>query len=63
MTRYDDYPEHVLYGVPQDVLDVARRAMEGPVVWKDVDPDMAEPIADSIVAAFIEAGYEIRRRE
>lgn len=62
MTRYDDYPDHPLYRVSQDVLDVARRAMNEVAEYKDVDPDMAEPIADSIVMAFILAGYEIRKK-
>jgi hypothetical protein len=39
------------------VLDVAREVLAGAVEEHDVDPEMAEPIADAVVAALAEAGY------
>lgn len=57
MTRYDDYPDHDLFGVPQEVLDVARDVLDGVASWNDVDPDDAHPLADAVVAALHRAGY------
>lgn len=57
MTVYDDYPNHPLAGVPQEVLDVARRVLTDAITWHDVDPHFAKPIADSVVLALVEAGY------
>lgn len=34
--------------------EIARKIMAGGVQWKDVDPEMAEPLADAIVAALAE---------
>lgn len=50
-TRYDAYPDHPLCGVPQEILDAAREVMAGAAEWKDVDPEMVEPLADAVVAA------------
>jgi hypothetical protein len=52
-TDYTDYPEHPLHKVPQEILDAAREALHDVAIWKDVDRDMATPIADSVVVALI----------
>lgn len=57
MTRYDEYPEHPLYGVPQDVLDAARSVLDGAAEWKDVMQSMVEPLADAVVMRLHEAGF------
>jgi hypothetical protein len=54
---YSNYPDHPLRDIDPKVLDVARAVMKGGVVWKDVDPDAADPLADSVVAALAQAGY------
>lgn len=53
MSVYDNYPNHPLCGIKQEILDAAREVMEGAVIWKDVDPDMADPIADAVVMALL----------
>jgi hypothetical protein len=50
-TRYSKYPQHVLRDVPQEMLDAARSVLAAATPWKDVDAEMAEPIADAVVAA------------
>lgn len=57
--RYRDYPDHPLHNVSGDVLDVARRVLLDAAVWKDVDKDMAIPIADAVIAELIEAGFVV----
>lgn len=52
---YAEVPNHPLRYVSQETLDVARKTMQGTVEWKDVHPDTADPLADSIVAALAEA--------
>lgn len=54
---YADFPTHPLCHVPESVLEVARDVMRQAIVWKDVDVDMAEPLADAVVADLVEAGY------
>jgi len=34
--------------------EIARKVMAGGAQWNDVDPDMADPLADAIVAALAE---------
>ena len=57
MTRYDDVPDHPLAGVPQAVLDVSRRVLREAAEERDVDPELAEPLADLIVWRLHESGY------
>lgn len=47
--QYDDYPDHPLHGIDNKILEAARRVMRDAVTWKDVDPEMAEPLADAVV--------------
>ncbi len=56
-TRYDDYPDHPLCGVDQEILDCARESIYPAVKTKDVDADMADPIADGVVSALRQRGY------
>jgi hypothetical protein len=56
-SRYAAFPDHVLANVPQKVLDVARKVLAEAAESHDVDVAMADPIADSVVAALVEAGY------
>lgn len=58
-TRYRHFPDHPLYHVSQGVLDAARRVTREAAVWKDLDAELADAIADSVVAAIIEHGFEI----
>lgn len=57
MTVYDDYPNHPLAGVSQDVLNVARSVVRDAFDWGSLDRDDAEPLADSVVSALVQAGY------
>lgn len=57
MTEYDAYPDHPLCGVPQEVLDVARKPVRDAAERHDVDSDVADPIADAVVAQLAEHGY------
>lgn len=60
MEPNDEYtfPDHPLFGVPQEVLDAARGAMATAIEAKDVDAEQAEMIADVVV---IECLPAIRR--
>jgi hypothetical protein len=42
---------HPLADVPPVVLAAARAVMAGGVLTRDVDPEMADPLADAVVAA------------
>lgn len=53
MSRYDAFPDHPLCGVPDEILTAARAVMEGAVIWKDVAPDTAEPLADAVVMGLL----------
>lgn len=55
-TRYDDHPEHPLFGIPQEVLDAARTRVRECVDALS-DPEDADPIADSVVSALHEEGF------
>lgn len=48
---YRDYADHPLHDVPQDVLDAARACLQEAVVWRDLDPDDVQPLADAVVMA------------
>jgi len=57
MTRYDEYPHHPLNGVPQEVLDVARKVLNEAALYRDVDAEFADGIADSVVSELLDAGF------
>ena len=52
-SRYDAFPNHPLCGVPQEILDAARHVMSEAAASNDVDPDMVDPIADSVVMGLL----------
>ena len=56
-SRYADFPDHPLRDVPQSVLDVARKPVRDAAEYKDVDPEMADSIADAVVAQLAQHGY------
>jgi hypothetical protein len=55
--EFDRYPDHPLKGVDPAVLQIARGVLSDAAAWKDVDVEMAEPIADSVVSALRQAGW------
>jgi hypothetical protein len=58
VTRYDEVPGHPLAGVPQEVLDVARRVLNDAANYdREVDPNVCDPMADAVVMALREASY------
>lgn len=58
MTRYDEWPNHPLAGVPQEILDVARAVTdEAADVCHDIDPELSWPLADAIVLQLHVAGH------
>lgn len=54
---YQDYPDHPLANVPEEVLECARKVLREAVVYNDVDADQAEPIADSVIIELVKAGH------
>lgn len=56
-TRYDAYPDHPLYGVPQEVLDAAREVMAEAVECHDVSAELADPLADAVVMSMHKGGF------
>lgn len=50
---YQDYPDHPLHNVPQEVLDAARLMMTGAVKCHDISVTDAEPLADAVVMALL----------
>lgn len=50
---YYTRPDHPLSIVRKEVIDAARAQMAGVVKYNDISPDMADPVADSIVMALI----------
>jgi hypothetical protein len=52
-SRYDDHPYHPLCGVSYEILATARKAMAEGVDSRDVDPEQAEALADSMVLALL----------
>lgn len=53
VSDYDAYADHPLSGVPQAVLDAARRVTADAVREKDLDPDVADALADAVVMAVL----------
>jgi hypothetical protein len=52
---YDGFPNHPLNGVPDAVLQVAREVTAEAVRCKDVDPDIADALADAVISAALPA--------
>lgn len=52
---YRKYPNHPLHDVPVEVLEAAREVMHEAARWHDVEDDMAQPLADSVVAGALPA--------
>lgn len=61
-SRYGDFPNHPLRFVPQELLDVVRDALLEVEETGDIqlEADMRWPIADSLVQAVVEAGWNFR---
>lgn len=57
LSDYRTYPDHPLYGINKEILDCAREVTRHAAMWKDVDEDMADPIADAIIASLRENGW------
>jgi hypothetical protein len=55
-TEYDEWEGHPLNGVPQEVLDLARRVMRECAQYGFLDPDDSAPIADAVVMTLHQAG-------
>lgn len=55
-SRYAEHPGHPLEHVPQETLDIARAVLAESVQENDVDPEMADSIADAVVARLADAG-------
>jgi hypothetical protein len=53
VNEYDAYADHPLNGVPQAILDAARRVMADAVREKDLDPDVADALGDAVVMAVL----------
>lgn len=53
MSRYTDVPGHPLRLVPDEVLKSARSVLAAAANLRDVDPEMADPIADAVVIALM----------
>lgn len=47
--RYAEYPGHDLHDVPLVVLEAGRACLRLAATYKDVDDDLAEPIADAVI--------------
>jgi hypothetical protein len=52
-TGYREFPDHPLRNVPDEILAEARKVLQGAVVWKNVDAEAADPIADAVVVALL----------
>ncbi len=59
--RYE--PPHPLANVPPRVLAAARQVLAGAAAEHDVDPEMADPIADAVVAVVAPFVQSWARRE
>lgn len=56
-TRYDEFPNHPLAGVPQEVLDCAREVVRT-VAVEDVHlATLADSLADAVVAELRIKGF------
>jgi hypothetical protein len=53
VSDYDAYPDHPLNGVPQAVLEAARKVTAEAGRWKDLDPEVADALADAVVMAVL----------
>lgn len=51
MSRYDDYPNHPLHGVPEEVLKAGRSATREAIITNDIEPTHADAIADAVIMA------------
>ncbi len=56
-------PPHPLAHVPPRVLAAARKVLADAVVEKDVDPEVADPLADAVVAVVAPFVQSWARRE
>lgn len=56
-SRGTRYADHILANTSQDVLDVAREVMRGAAEEHDVSAELADSLADAVVAALVRAGY------
>ncbi len=63
MTDYAAYFEHPLHGVPEELLLAARRVTADAARWRDLDADVAESLADAVLAASLPAIREWLDRE
>lgn len=55
--RTYDNPGHPLYGVPTEILDVARMQLDALADDIGLARDRVEPVADAIVAGLAIAGH------
>lgn len=57
MTRYDDFPDHPLHGVPQEALDAAENALRESLKWDDsgIDEEQIMPIAHAVLMEGLKA--------
>jgi len=53
--RYAEYPEHGLHDVPLALLEAGRAAMAEAARYGDVDPELADALADAVVMAVMPA--------
>lgn len=51
-----------LANVPVEVVREARRVVAEAAAWNVVDPEMADPIADSVVLSLVRAGHILTGR-
>jgi len=60
MNDYSKHPGHPLYGVPQEALKAAHKALEAAMLDGSVnDFTMVEPIADAVLAAALKVMDEM----
>ena len=52
---YAAFPGHSLHDVPLEVLQAARRVMDEAARQGDVDPELAQPLADAVVMGCLPA--------
>lgn len=55
--QYSDVPGHPLQYVPLAILSVAREVLMRATQYKDVDPELGEALADSVVLALAENNF------
>jgi hypothetical protein len=54
---YSKWPNHPLVNTSTDILECAREVLRGAAMWKDVHPDMVEPLADAVIIGLVNAGH------